>query len=210
MRTIKTNLEESQYFKASQIKKYIFLHHTCGYTAQSSIDWWNSKPDRIATPYIIERDGTVYENFDPKYWSFALGVKGGTYVEKASIHIELVSLGPLRKENDRFWFESIKNYRKEVLPEEVIELPEEWRGSKYYHRYTEEQLLSLFELIHELQRRFSIKIQPSVKGFWEYRKAAINDLHPGIWAHSTLREDKTDIYPDKALIDSMYLLYAHE
>ena len=48
-----------QYYHEKQTKTHIFLHHTAGGSAASSVAHWNSKPDHIATAYIIDRDGTI-------------------------------------------------------------------------------------------------------------------------------------------------------
>jgi len=72
-RTIR--LEKKDYI-ASETQKYlILLHHTVGGTAISTINYWKTEPDRIAIAYVIERNGEVFEVFDPKYRAFHLRVK---------------------------------------------------------------------------------------------------------------------------------------
>lgn len=182
----------NQYYTGIYKKKFIFLHHTAGSSAASAVAHWNSKPDRIATPYIIERDGTIYETFDPKYWAYALGVKGATSMEKASIHIELVSWGGLTVKNGKFY-----SYTgKEIRLEEQVSL--NWRGSKVYHEYTEAQVNALKELLSKLCMDFGIP-RSTVPKFWEYQNPF--KLEPGIWSHTTVRKDKQDIQPQIDLVN---------
>ena len=52
----------------------------------------NGNPNRIATAYIVERDGTIFEVFDPRHWAFHLGLKGSQgQVDRRSIGIEIAS-----------------------------------------------------------------------------------------------------------------------
>ncbi len=43
------------------------LHHTAGGSARSTFNYWNGNATRIATAYIVERDGTIFEVFDPRH-----------------------------------------------------------------------------------------------------------------------------------------------
>lgn len=195
-------LGENQYYKAEHQKKHIFLHHTAGSSALGAISWWNAKPDHVSTPFLIERDGTVIEAFNPEYWAYALGLKtdNATSIEKASIHIELVAMGQLTKRQDKFYF--LKN--TEVDPKDVVTFKNFYRDCYYYHKYTDAQIKSLVELIHHLVNVFGIKVQSSIKNFWFYDKSWTNKPQSGIWSHSTVRADKSDIIPQKELIEALY------
>lgn len=182
----------NQYYMGIYKKKFIFLHHTAGSSAASAIAHWNSAPDHIATPYIIERDGTIFETFDPKYWAYALGVKGATSMEKASIHIELVSWGGLTVKNGK----SYSYTGKEIKPEETVAL--NWRGSKVYHQYSLEQGIALKQLLDKLCKDFGIP-RIAIPKFWEYQDPF--KLEPGIWSHTTVRKDKQDIQPQPDLVN---------
>lgn len=196
MEIVKTDkLSATQYYKAEFNKKHIFLHHTAGASAKSAIQWWNSAPDHVATPFIIERDGTILQLFDPKYWSYALGLKGGTAIEKASIQIEIVAWGPLDNVLGRFY-----SYAKqEVVKEEVITFGN-WRGMKYYHRYTTAQLVAVDWLLRKLIQDFGIKPQENVEQCWNFDEKWQANPKTGIWSHSTVRKDKSDIIPQPELI----------
>jgi N-acetyl-anhydromuramyl-L-alanine amidase AmpD len=204
--TRKIPLATNQYYQGVFPKKYIFLHHTAGGSAAGAIAGWAADPLHIATPYIIERTGDIYEVYDPKYWAYSLGVKGNTAIEKAAIPIEIVSYGNLTvatadnpaKKVRKGDFVSYTG--RPISPAEVVQL--NFRGFKYYQKYTDAQIRALSELLPYLMDRFKIAPQTDLNGFWEYRSPAT--LTPGIWSHTTVRKDKVDIFPQKELIDLVY------
>lgn len=193
----------NQYYTGIFPKKFIFLHHTSGASAASAVSWWNTKPDRVSTPFIIERDGTIFQTFDEKYWAYALGVKGATAMEKSSIHIELVSWGGLNYNDSERKF---LTYTKHEIPDnEVVLLPFSWRGYKAFHCYTDPQIESLRQLIVELRKEFNIPHNTENREkFWEFRQ--FQKVPPGIWSHTTVREDKSDIFPQPSLIQMVQTL----
>lgn len=199
--TLPIPLNPDQYYAQAFQKKFIFLHHTAGGNVSGAIQWWNSKPDHVSTAYIIGRDGKTYQCFDPKYWAYALGLKGGTAIERASIQIELVAWGKLSKRGDKFYSST-----GEVVPaKDVITFKDMYRDCYFYQSYTPEQLLSLKVLLVKLVKQFGIKVQP-LTNFWYYNKDWLSNPKPGIWSHSTVRKDKSDIMPQKELITLLYSL----
>lgn len=194
-------LSKNQYYESEYKKKHIFLHHTAGGSAQGAINWWNSAPDHVSTAYIIDRAGRVFECFPPQYWAYALGLKGGTEIEKASIQIELVAWGSLLERNGKFY-----TYTKEEVPECEVEdfswmSDGLWRGKRYYQGYTDEQIDSLGFLLQKLIKDFKIELQPLhfLKYVQNYRPTWQKNPQSGIWSHSTVRKDKSDIIPQKSL-----------
>lgn len=193
--TVKVPLKSDQYYQAIHPKKFIFLHYTAGGTAAGAFGQWASDPQRIATPYVIDRDGTIYETYDPKYWAYHLGVKGMTSMEKASIGIELVAYGQLLKKGTKYM-----TYTNKALPiEEVSNV--KWRGYDYYHEFTQEQIDALRELIPYLLERFKIELQPVMdrKNFYDLRDP--KTLPGGVWSHTTVRKDKLDIFPQPEIVN---------
>lgn len=196
----KIPLKENQYYQGINPKKYIVLHHTAGASAASSIGGWAADPKRIATPYVIDRDGTIYEAYDPKFWAYSLGVKGATALEKATIPIEIANWGSLSLKNGKL----VTYTGKEIAPELAVKLPQKFRGFDTWEKYTPEQIKALSELLPYLMAKFKIPIQADRKNFWEYQDPF--KLKPGIWSHSTVRKDKIDIFPQQELIDLVYNL----
>lgn len=207
MDIIKKHLTNGQYMVDVYSKKSIFLHHTAGTSAMGAWRWWNSTPDRVGTPFIIDRDGSIIECFDPSYWAYHLGVTNDdNFQEKYSINIEIVSAGQLRLESEEFRFYPLwpNRTRYSVIPkDEVIEIKDGWRGYNYFQKYTMQQIKSLEWLLGKLYNDFpSLLIGSEIlpETFFEYNEEVLTKHLGGIWAHSTVRKDKSDIYPDKRII----------
>jgi N-acetyl-anhydromuramyl-L-alanine amidase AmpD len=186
----KIPLKENQYYQGIYTKKYIILHHTAGGSAASSIGGWAATPEHIATPYVIDRDGTIYECYDPKYWAYSLGVKGATFLEKAAIPIEIANYGALDKTG--------KTYTGKIIaPEKTVKV--DFRGQSNWEAYTPQQILSLKWLLPFLIKQFGITPQADRSKFWEYQDPF--KLPMGIYSHTTVRKDKIDIFPQKEIIE---------
>jgi N-acetyl-anhydromuramyl-L-alanine amidase AmpD len=196
-------LNPSQYYKAVYPKRFLFLHHTAGGNVSGAISWWNYKPDHVATPFIIGRDGKIYQLFDPKYWSYALGLKGGTDIERHSIQIEIVSWGKLGKRSDNSFY-PLTEPSAFVHQEEVLTFSNPYRDCLYYQKYTDAQIASLKELVPYLLRTYGIPIQSDLTNFWFFNKDWQRAPKPGIWSHTTVRLDKSDIFPQKEMVQMIY------
>jgi len=198
MKIIDNFLKDDKYNKVIYPKKQIVLHHTAGNkNAQSSIDWWNSQKSKIGTAFIIDYDGNIFRCFYEDYWSFALGLKtiNRLVIEKQAIQIELCAWGQLTKSNNAYY-----NYlKKKVDNNEVYELKNKWRGFNYFHKYSDEQINSLNELLNYLCDKYNIKkeINPDI---FDINEKALNG-DTGIYAHCSYRKDKFDIYPDDRILN---------
>ena len=205
MEIIKKYLSNGQYLTHEYEKTSVFLHHTCGLTAEGAWAWWNETPERVGTPFIIDRNGKIIECFNPKIWAYHLGIRGDdNYHEKHSVSIELVSGGGLYLDNGEFRFYPLypnKLYYTVIPKKDVCELEKPWRGFKYYHKYSDEQIGALKELLLWILSEFpSIEIQNPLGDFWEYNPDVVDNHLKGVWSHSTVRPDKSDIFPYLPLI----------
>jgi len=74
MRIVDYPLSRGQWYPEKQAKKYIVWHGTQGRTActpsnghpgvaTSSIDGWNADENHVGTPFLVDRDGTIYRTF---------------------------------------------------------------------------------------------------------------------------------------------------
>jgi len=208
MDIVKKHLSNGQYLTAEFEKFSQFLHHTESTTAMSAWRWWNSTPARVGTPQMIERDGVIMECFDPKMWAYHLGITGDdNWNEKHSVNIELVSAGHLHYEEKEFRFYPLwpNKTRYTVIPEEEVYIfSKPWRGQKYFHNYTEDQLESLKWLIGRNALDFpTIEISNDIESIFEYNPKVIKDHLPGLWAHCTVRENKDDVFPYPPLIEAL-------
>jgi N-acetyl-anhydromuramyl-L-alanine amidase AmpD len=187
-------LLDNQYYHRKTRKTRIALHHDSGRTAQKSIDWWNLKPDHVSTPYIIPRNGEIWELFNPIFWAYALGINS-MWAERKTIHIEIASGGGLNKINGKFytWF------GKEVPKSKVVTYKEKHRGYYHFEKYTDAQVDAVIFLIDFLSKKFDIEIN-DVEKFWWFDK----DSNKSLISHTTVRKDKSDIHPQPNLIKAIY------
>jgi len=208
-------LPEDQYVKQAQDKNQIVLHHTVsGPGYEGDLNWWKDTKERIATAFLITREGVIIQTFSSKYWASSLGIKAemlkakgfkdygsrGLRLEKANIGIELDSWGGLI-EGPTGW----KNTGGGIMKfDQVITYPKPYRGFKAFEKYTATQLEALKELIEYLAETYNIPTAYNPDMF-EVSTAALGGKS-GIWTHTSFRADKNDCHPQPELIEMLKTL----
>jgi N-acetyl-anhydromuramyl-L-alanine amidase AmpD len=207
MKRIQHDFPTDQYYAELTVKKAVCLHHTVsGPGVIGDITWWNKTPERIATHYIIDREGTVHQCIDEKYWAHHLGIKAETFasmgipanntgLNKQTIGIELDSWGWLKEVGENVYQTSLGT----AFTGEVEQYDPLFRNKMYYEKYTDAQLDSLWTLLLEITARHEIPTGYN-EAMWQLSKQALNGA-PGIWSHTSYRPDKTDCHPQPELID---------
>ncbi len=190
-------LPDDQYFMNGSTKTGISLHHTCGGTASSTIDWWKSDGQMVGTAFIIDRDGTIYQAFDPNGWAFQFGLKWGDpsriNFEKRFIGIEIASEGRLIENNGNLYCFGTISSRTLKKKEEAFDYGKNYRGYRYFDKYENEQIDSVIQLVNYLCSEFSIERKiPS--NYMDYYGDKLKDFK-GIIGHVNVREDKSDPAP---------------
>lgn len=196
-------LAAEHYFNQTHKKTQIVLHHTASsHNVNGILNWWKSDGVRVGTPFIVGGDGRIYRVFDEQHaWAWHLGV-GSAAADSRAIGIEITNWGHLTKRGDKFY-----NYvNGEVPANEVYELPKAFKGHKYYHKYTPQQIATTKQLVLELSDKYQIPIKPNqyglTSGWWDYNAYAIRGA-AGLWSHNNFRVDKTDISPDPNMIEML-------
>jgi hypothetical protein len=200
-------LPESEYFHDPQEKSGIALHHTVCDDAHTTLDIWrhdrtsDGEPRRVATAYLIDLDGTVYEAFDPACWAWQFGLRWPDELripfEQRFIGIEITSEGGLTEYDGRLYaYERITSLF-EKPHDEAFECPTDYRGYHWFDRYEPQQLEALGRLVDDLCQRFAITRVYPEKPFLYYGDV----LAPfdGVIGHAMVREDKSDPAPDPEL-----------
>jgi len=191
MKIIRTEiLPDFEYFKTEEKKDTIVLHHTVSSVGKYVDDWFKADrgKSKVAVAYVVDKDGTVYELFNPKYWAYHTGTGNRNNIDKRSIAIEVVNEGALIKKGDEyFWFDGKYKYKGEVYP-----AFSKWRGFEYFASYTEKQadsvsnlIFYLWDLFKEIPFKFSNTLDYDEKWF-DFK---------GIITHANIRKDKTDLSP---------------
>ncbi len=191
-------LPQSQYFPAGNAKTGIAIHHTVGGTVPSTFEYWKTSKDMIGTPYIIERDGTIFEVFEPTAWAWQFGLPWANAqrisFEKRFIGIELASEGGLKNVNGKLYCFDRVSDKTEKIMDAAFDFGKDYRGFRYFDRYEPAQVASLTALINELCNQFSIERKVPGK-FLEFYGEQLKDFK-GIIGHTMVRQDKTDPLPD--------------
>ena len=205
---------EDRYYPIIKPKKQIVIHHTVSGDksgggeyggASGDIRTWIEDKRRIATCMIVTRDGTPYQCFSSKYWGHHLGVprtllkrrgfsdwaSRNVTLNEESIAVELDSWGWLHKLGNGVYKTPYGN-TVHIPDEKVIGYPDEFRGKKYFERYTDEQLITLGELLLFWKERYGIPIGYKGDDMFDINDRALGG-EPGVWTHVSYRP-----YPDNA------------
>ena len=208
---------DSYYYNAKHKKTKIIIHNTVG-VLRSDIAALTKKDWHVSVPYVISRDGTIYELFNPEMWSYHLGrgaIGGNKVNSKSSIGIELSSYGPLNlvggnletmysevtytdaKGKSRKTSKDIYCGVNETQYFTEIDTP--FRGYTYFAGYTENQMKSLKDLIDYLCERFDIpkKILDENVRNEVFKSSAESVEYTGICSHvNFISSGKWDVGPE--------------
>lgn len=219
------DFSSKQYYREETAKTQIVLHHTVsGAFAQGVINWWNSDDKRIATSFIIQGDGKIFQLYSTKYWAHHIGVKvefleklgfedasiRNTILNQSSIGIEICNWGPLLRGTDNEyhpikWDKTLKrfipNIKITVEDDRVEAYDKPFRSFKYFEKYTDEQLISTKRLLIYLCNKFNIP-KTYNRDMWNVSKNALNGK-TGIWTHVSMRQDKSDLHPMPEMIEML-------
>lgn len=172
-------LVKGAYYQEAHPKDTIFLHHTCGHSNPEWTikSWGREKSDstnkiRNGAAFVIgskdpiskdkSMDGVICEAFNPDFWAHHLYIKTktNTFLNQKSIAIKLNNYGELiNTEYGEFYTKS------GILIEEkdVIELPDKFRGERFFHTYSDKQLESLGKLLKHLAIAYDIDLSRGLK-----------------------------------------------
>lgn len=187
-------------------KDLVVLHFTAGRSAKSAFDTWRNDPQRIATSYLVDVDGTIFEVFPPTFWAAHLGVKGTKNAhDRRSIGIEIANVGPLQRSTEdpsvlNWWPPKSKGAPEFTtkfcsLDERERYVTAEYRGKSHFASYPDVQVDAVGALVRELCEQFSIPaILPSTTRRFACDLAAFS-AYRGVCTHANFRQDKWDIGP---------------
>lgn len=181
-------LNKGQWVAEKTKKRAIVGHCTAGPSVVSATSDWNRTPVQVATPFIIDEHGVVFQTFPDEHWAYHTG--SGEAYDKASIGVELVNPGWLRKDGNNYvpWYKTPYNDR--VYDHKTL-----WRGERFFATYPTIQVAAFAELTAYLMKKHSID-----KAFWptdrflEYAPA-VGKAFNGFLAHSILSNVRYDLGP---------------
>ena len=197
----KFQLSDDNFTRELTEKTLLVLHHTVGGTAESTFRYWQQDEggprSTVATPFLIDRDGAVYQVYDPHYWSYHLGIKDlpRGQMDRRSIGIELASEGALTKKNGKVLaFYNPSTGKGVTAKDPYYDHGVMWRGYRYFDEYERAQIDALVQLCEYLFLVF-----PQIP-----RRTPINHIEfdkrlyrfAGVIGHHQVRTDKTDVHPN--------------
>lgn len=195
---VSMRLGPGQYMQQETAKRQIVLHFTAGSTARGAFDSWVRDSRTVATAFIVDLNGTIYETFDPRYWAFALGVKGGLArpSEQAAIQIEIVGWGPLKRVGGAL-YSWPKNWGNRYCGVEETSkyVRKPFRGIDYFSDYPSVQFEAVAALCRYLCQRFEIPADIPPADFRGVCNVSRANLFRGVVAHENYRQDKWDVGP---------------
>ncbi len=217
------------FFDTETPKKQLYLHHTVsGQDIQSVVDDWSRRTDKVSTHYVTNNNGDIEQLFEDEFWAYHLGVKRPTFaavrlpyqnLNRTSIGIELCSWGGLTAKfdddgsNDAPYADLI--YRNSVGEKidsnnvtQAVNANGEtitYKGYKYFEKYSDAQINVVKGKLQELMSKYSIPFKYDYNELFGTGTVSIAALSgkKGVYTHNSVRTDKSDVFPQKELIEML-------
>lgn len=200
-------------------KLQIILHHTVsGPGVEGDMSWWLMTDVRVATHFVIDRTGEIYQCFPIENWGYHVAVskrgnkvdskykKLGSEYDKKSIGIELDSWGPVLPYNGSYYPIKWDKVNKKMIPNrnadpvtDVVKYQDGYRGFTYFEKYTDAQLQSLKNLLTYLGNELLLPTYAN-ESIFDINESALK-LERGVFSHTSYRTDKSDVHPQKELVE---------
>lgn len=212
------HLPKGEYLEGDYKNDYIILHHTeGGANPRTVVDWWAKDDGKIGTEFVVggqncntgstKYDGNVLRAFPEGCQAYHIGASGSSYMNKHSVGIEMCNFGYVYKG---------KTYiGTNVSSDQIISLNSSFRGYKDWHKYSDEQINTVKELLLYIANRDNIdlheglykwiKKEGSIKAF-DFHQDAYKGNIKGLLTHANIRKDKFDCSPQPNLIDMIMTL----
>jgi N-acetyl-anhydromuramyl-L-alanine amidase AmpD len=203
--------------------RHIFLHHSATLQSKGNkgmIDVFNARSFKggyASSHRGIDAEGNVEVIVPDEKRAYCQGVKGmskyAACPNYTGMSVELIALGYVKDtpKNDRLYYQGSYGLpeNETALSVDFNEQPKAFRGHSRWNRYTQKQVDATVALIREWgnkhkipfvfnQAAFDIMFPPKSKLNDTWRRT-ISDAK-GVYSHNTVKEGKSDIYPDPILI----------
>jgi hypothetical protein len=218
-------LPHGQFIAEKTQKVGVCIHFTAGsHDPIAVIDAWAANAERIGAHAVIGRtsrkgdtkyNGKIVKAIDSDFSAWHLGIKAQFdvlnkphgYYDKRYLGIEVCTYGPLTLKDGKF----LTYVNSEIPADQVCDLGEgnEYRGFRYYHAPTAEQLQSLCRLTAYYAHVCGFEIERGrVFTVADFRYDIGFANSKTVTFHTNWRADKTDWPPIPAVIDALNALHA--
>ena len=208
-------LPSNEYVHERYDNEYAFLHHTAGRENPYRVvdSWGRDDRGRVGTEFVLggishetgntTYDGEMIQAFPQGNFAYHLGAVGSSRMRKASVGIEICSMGYLDS-----------NYRTYVnskcLSSQVCKLSDPFRNHIFWNRYSDEQLEQVGKWIEYIGGRDNIDMRVGLQQWilkygptkaFGFHQDAYDGKVKGLLTHTNVRKDKYDCFPDPGLVD---------
>ncbi len=208
-------LPKGEYKEGPTQKDYLFLHHTAGWNNpyKTVDDWAKDNRGPIATEFVLggrsvrgnddRYDGELVQCLPEGGYGWHLGKNGSQNMHTHSVGIEIC--------NFSYAVDGRTYVNTPIAENQLITLPEPFRGHNQWHAYSDKQIKTLMFFILWIAERDSIDVRDGLvaeiikngtKAF-EFNKNAYNGKIKGMMTHTNIRTDKFDLFPQPDLIDML-------
>lgn len=145
-------LDSNNYIATEHPKKHIILANTLNVGFRHFSGWKHRDNGNYkkTAPFTVLKDGTVYQHYDPKYYSSFIK---NLSLSSKSIVILLENLGWVTKNLDKnqfiTWVGDIYSDQSEIFVKK-------WRGHEYWVAYEEKQVEATVNLVRYLCEQYDI------------------------------------------------------
>ena len=189
--------------KSSMKKTQIMLHHTVSKPGggKKVIDEWNNREGQnVATHFVLDTDGVVYQTFEMEgYYAYHVGINhpNNFKLTQTAIGIEIVNWGGLTNKVGSVvnaYGQTVGSYNSP----DIISFKDGYRGYYFFQKYTNAQIDALRLLLLKISDKFNIPLDYQ-SDMWDVSSNALG-LKPGIWSHTSVKAEKSDIFPQPEMI----------
>lgn len=213
------HLPKGEYIEGNYKNDYIILHHTAGgANPRAVVDGWSKDCiGKVATEFVVggqncksgntKYDGQIVRAFPEGCQGYHIGKSGSSYMNTHAVGIEICNFGYLKDG---------KTYTGTLADQsQIVTLDSPFRGFLDWHKYSDEQINSVRELLLYISNRDNIDLHEglyrwihedgAMKAF-DFHEDAYDGKVKGLLTHTNIRKDKFDCSPQPNLIDMIMSL----
>lgn len=213
------HLPSEEYLNGNYKNEYIILHHTAGgANPRAVVDGW--KKDcigKVATEFVVggqncktgnlKYDGQIVRAFPEGCQGYHIGSSGSSYMNTHSVGIEICNFG---------YIKDGKTYTGTIADSnQIVSLDSPFRGFSQWHKYSDEQINAVRELLLYISNRDNIDLheglyrwiqEDGVMKAFDFHEDAYDGKVKGLLTHTNIRKDKFDCSPQPNLVDMIMSL----
>lgn len=213
------HLPSGEYLDGNYKNDYIVLHHTAGgANPRFVVDCWSKDSiGKVATEFVVggqnckngsaKYDGQIVRAFPEGCQGYHIGSSGSSHMNTHAVGIEMCNFG---------YIKDGKTYTGTVADSnQIISLDSPFRGFSQWHKYSDEQINAVRDLLLYISNRDNIDLheglyrwinEDGVMKAFDFHMDAYEGNVKGLLTHTNIRKDKFDCSPQPNLVDMIMTL----